>query len=146
MPTLPACLVSAELACYATLRDPHFHAKIFFASLVAATLCVFLLPLVVTGTSSYGAASEVCRDRFSLVRIAMYEDANSPYYDQEWDVDTTYYATEHLLPVHLFHSISTAVSLFGFWVWLFFSPHKMEMSQNLDRTCTTSACTSKLCL
>jgi hypothetical protein len=29
-----------------------------------------------------------------------------------------------LFPGRLFNSISIAVSLFAFWVWLFFSPHK----------------------
>jgi hypothetical protein len=32
-------------------------------------------------------------------------------------------ATRRLFPVHLFNSIATVMSLFGFWVWLFFSPY-----------------------
>jgi hypothetical protein len=55
-PTMPTWFnpTAAELACYLTLRSPHFYYKSFFTSLVAATLCVDLLPLFVTGTSSGG--------------------------------------------------------------------------------------------
>ena len=139
---MPTCFspTAAELACYRVLRSPAFHAKSFFTSLVAVTACVDLLPLLVTGTSSYGAASEVCFDRFSLVRTAWYGDPESPYYILDWDVNTDDNATMHLFPMHLFNSIATVVSLFGFWVWLFFGPHKSDAAQDLDRTCTTSAC------
>ena len=142
MPTMPTWFnpTTAELACYVTLRGPHFYAKTFFTSLVAATLCVDLLPLFVTGTSSYGAASKVCHDRFSPLRIAWYGDPESPYHVPDWDVDTEDSAAFHLFPQHFFNSISTAISLFGFWVWLFFGPHKSEQAKHLDRTCTTSAC------
>ena len=138
---IPTCSpTAAELACYHHLRGPNFYAKTFFTSLVAITLCAVLLPLFVTGTSSYGAASGVCYDRFALLRISWYEDPDSPYYDPEWDVDADESAVYHLFPVHLFNSISTVVSLFGFWVWLFLGPHKSSVAQDLDRTCTTSNC------
>jgi hypothetical protein len=41
-----------------------------------------------------------------------------------------------LFPAHFFNSISTVISLFGFWVWLFFSPHNSDVARDLDRTCT----------
>jgi hypothetical protein len=142
MPTMPTWFspTTAELACYVTLRGPHFYAKTFFTSLVAATLFVDLLPLFMTGTPSYGAASKVCFERFSPLRIAWYADPESSYYEPEWDVDADDNAAMNLFPSHQFNSISTAISLFGFWVWLFFSPHKSEQAKHLDRTCTTSAC------
>jgi hypothetical protein len=148
MPTMPTWLnpTAAELACYVTLRGPHFYAKTFFTFLVTATLLVVLLPLFVTGTSSYGAASKVCYDRFSPLRVAWYGDPDSDFYDADWDVDADDSATFYLSPVHLFNVISTVVSLFGFWAWMFFSPHKKSNeAQNLDRTCTTSACTRPRC-
>ena len=127
---------AAELAWHVTFRGPTFYTKTFFTFLVAATICVDLLPLFMTGTSSYGAANKVCYDRFSLLRTAWYADPESQYYDSEWDVDAKESATRYLFPVHLFNSISIGVSLFGFWVWLFFSPHKKsDAAQNLDRTC-----------
>jgi hypothetical protein len=147
MPTIPTCFnpTAAELACYVTIRGPYFYAKTLFASLIAATIGVVLLPLLVTGTSSYGAASEVCYDRSVLLRTAWFADPESPYYDPEWDVDADDSALDYLFPVHLFNAISTLVSLFGFGVWLFFSPHKSEresdMAKDLDRTCMTPACT-----
>jgi hypothetical protein len=115
---MPTCfsLAAAELACYLVIRSPAFHAKTFCTSLVACTLFVVLLPLLVTGTSSYGAANEVCYDRFSSVRIAWHVDPESQYYEPDWDVDAVDAANYLLFPVHLFNSISTAVSLFGFWV------------------------------
>jgi hypothetical protein len=140
MPTSCFSPAATELACYRILRSPAFHAKTFFTSLVAATLFVVLLPLFVTGTSSFGAASEACFGRFSLLRIAWYGDPGSSYYIPGWDVDTDDNASMRLFPVHLFNSIATVVSLFGFWVWLFFGPHKSDAAQDLDRTCTTSAC------
>ena len=122
------------------LRGPYFYAKTFFTSLVAATLCVDLLPLFMTGTPSHGAARKACYDRFSPLRIAWHGDPESQHHIPDWDVNTEDSAGYHLFPVHLFNSISTATSLFGFWVWLFFSPHKSEQAKHLDRTCTTSAC------
>jgi hypothetical protein len=143
MPTLPTWFnpTAAELACYLTLRSPKFYRKTFFAALVEATLFAVLLPLLVTGTSSYGAASKFCYDRFSPLRTAWYGDPDSDFYDPEWDLNADDVAIYHLFPMHLFNSISTVVSLFSFWVWPFFSPHKKSsnVAQNLDRSCTTSA-------
>ena len=45
-------------------------------------------------------------------------------------------ADRALFPFHLFNSIATVMSLFGFWVWLFFSPHNSDGARELDRTCT----------
>jgi hypothetical protein len=62
-------------------------------------------------------------------------DADSLFiYNPEWDMQDA--ATYDLLPLHLFNSIAVVVSLFGFCVWLFFSPHMSKVAQNLDRTCT----------
>ena len=61
-------------------------------------------------------------------------DVESQLYDPEWDMEET--ARLVLLPSHFFNSISVVVSLFGFWVWLFFSPHTSDVARDLDRTCT----------
>jgi hypothetical protein len=60
-------------------------------------------------------------------------DVDSPSYDPEWGMEDG--AEYNLFPVHLFNSISTVVSLFGFMVWLFFSPHMADVARDLDRTC-----------
>ena len=121
---------AAELACFLTTRSEAFHPKAFITGIIAITLCVFLLPLFVTGTWSCGAASSVCYDRTFERLNATYTDVESPLYDPDWDMDDS--ANRHLFPVHLFNSTSTAVSLFGLCVWLFFSPHLSV--QNMDRT------------
>jgi hypothetical protein len=130
--TMPTCSASAfELACYLIVRSETFYTKTFFACLYVTTLCVILLPLFVTNTASYGAADKVCHDwtvaRANVTRF----DVDSQLYDPEWDMDD--FADWHLFPGHIFNSTSIGVSLFGFWVWLFFSPHSQK--QDLDRTC-----------
>ena len=61
-------------------------------------------------------------------------DIDSQHYDPEWDMGDS--AGWHLFPIHLFNSVSAGMSLFGFWVWLFFSPHYNEVGRDLDRTRT----------
>ena len=99
-----------------------------------ATLSVILLPLFVTNTASYDAAGKVCYDRTFLRLNVVHFDVDSPKYDPDWDMDDA--ADRALFPVHLFNSMSTAMSLFGFWVWMFFSPHNSDVARELDRTCT----------
>ena len=141
---MPTCSPAAlELSCYLAVRSPAFHAKSLFGALVATALgIVLVLPLAITMTMSYGAASTTCSDRFAVVRMAWYGDVDSEYYDPDWDVDGVDNASNLLFPMHLFNSISTVVSLFGFWMWLFFSPHTSDVAQDLDRTCTEATCVS----
>jgi len=139
---MPTCnLSAAELACCLVVRSETFYAKTFFTCQSVATLLVILLPLFVTNTASYGAASKECYDRkFARLNVRFF-DVDSQHYDPEWNMDDD--ATWHIFPAHLFNSISTVMSLFGFWVWLFFSPHNSDVARALDRTCTQkNNCTS----
>jgi hypothetical protein len=116
------------------MRSETFFTKTFFACQSVATLCVILLPLFVTNTTSYGAARADCYDMsFALRNVTMF-DVDAPKYDPEWDMDDA--ADWRLFPVHLFNSIATVMSLFGFWVWLFLSPQNSDVARDLDRTCT----------
>ena len=72
---------AAELACFLTTRSETFHLQTFFAGLAAITLCVFLLPLLVTGTWAFGAASEECFDRTFARKNVTRWDVDSQYYD-----------------------------------------------------------------
>jgi hypothetical protein len=139
---MPTCNPSAfELACCLFVRSDTFYVKTFFTCQSVATLLFILLPLFVTNTTSHGAASKVCYDRNFAWRNVTYFDVESPKHDPEWDMDDS--ASLHLFPVHLFNSITTVMSLFGFWVWLFFSPHNSDVARALDRTCTQkSNCSS----
>ena len=127
---MPGFAAAAELACLLTTRSEAFHPKAFITGIIAITLCVFLLPLFVTGTWSYGAASTECYDRAFARLNATYFDVEAQHYDPDWEMDDS--ASFHLFPVHLFNSTSMAVSLFGLCVWLFFSPHLSV--QDMDRT------------
>jgi hypothetical protein len=131
---MPTCdvLPALEIACHVAVRSEKFHAKTFYTSLAAGTLCVVLLPLFVTNTASYGAAREVCYNRAFFRLYAIHGDVDSPDYYPDWAMDDN--AVWHLFPQHLFNSLSTVVSLFGFGVWLFFSPHQSDMAKDLDRT------------
>jgi hypothetical protein len=80
----------------------------------------------------------VCHDwTFARMNVTHF-DVESEQYDPEWDMEDD--ATWQLFPAHLFNSISTVVSLFGFMVWLFFSPHMSDVARDLDRTCTKPYC------
>ena len=138
--TIPTCgaFPALERTCHVVVRSETFYAKSFYASLAAGTLCVILLPLFVTGTASYGAAGKVCYDRSFSFFSAMYLDVDSPNYNPDWDMDAS--STQNLFPQHFFNSLSTGVSLFGFGVWLFFSPHQSGVARDLDRTRTCIDC------
>jgi hypothetical protein len=140
---MPTCSASAsELALYIAVRGKAFYKRTFFTCQCVTTLFVVLLPLFVTNTPSYGAAGKVCYDRnfmrLNVTNVNSWDLSmrlNSWDYDPEWDMEDN--ASWGLLPMHLFNSISTVVSLFGFGVWLFFSPHMANVARDLDRTCTT---------
>jgi hypothetical protein len=140
--TMPTCSASAfELAAYLTVRSEAFYKKSFFVCPSVATLCVVLLPLFITKTVSYGAARKACHDWSFEWKSVQYLDADNMDYNPEWEMED--YASWDLLPSHLFNSISTVVSLFSFWVWLFFSPYMSDMARDLDRTCTMPDCISQ---
>ena len=79
MPTCGA-FPALELACHVAVRSEAFHAKAFYASLAATSLCVVLLPLFVTNTLSYGAAVKVCYERTSSRLSSMFLDEDSREY------------------------------------------------------------------
>jgi hypothetical protein len=127
---IPTCNPSAfELACCVIVRSENFYPKTFFACQAVATLSVIFLPLFFTNTASYGAAGKVCYDRTFARFNATHFNVESQHYDPEWDMDDA--ADWRLFPIHLFNSISTVMSLFGFWVWLFYSPHNVRKKTRL---------------
>ena len=73
------------------------------------------------------------RPEFFYVENVTLFDVDSPKCDPEWDMGD--FAETRLFPVCLFNSISAVMSLFGFWVWLFFSPHNPDVARDRDRTC-----------
>jgi len=136
--TMPTCgaLPALEISCHVAVRSETFHAKTFYASLAAGTLCVVLIPLFMTNTASYGAATKVCYERTFSRASAKYLDEDSQHYNSDWDMNSV--AIYHLFPQHLFNSFSTVLSLLGFGVWLFFSTHQSDVAKDLDRTLLAS--------
>ena len=142
IPSMPACCrmspSAVELACYLAARKGAFRPKTSFACLATITSCVALLPLFVTGTASFGAATDECYARTLARTLAYRMDVDSPGHDPDWNEADNFAdpdnALWHLFPVHLYNCSATAVSLFGVWVWLFFSPHTSDVAQDLDRT------------
>jgi hypothetical protein len=138
MPSMPTCISpsATERWCFLAVRKETFCAKTVYACLAAITLCVALLPVFVTGAASFGAAHEECYAK-TVVRLKVkFLDVDSSEYDPTWTEEDNFddMATSHMFPVHSFNSISTVVSLFGFGMWLFFSPHNSEVEKDLDRT------------
>jgi hypothetical protein len=110
--------------------------RAFPKALVAALVVVFVLeigfPLFLTGETSFGRADDVCRERH--IAKLMKREGEGEYTDIGSDLHYAY-AGGHLLPTHVFNSISTVVSLLGFTTWLFHSPHTSNVAVDLDRTC-----------
>jgi hypothetical protein len=99
-----------------------------------------LLPLILTGTASFGAAREECHAKTVARLKAKFLDFDSPQtmrpqLERPWGIENDFGDTagRWLLPVYSFNSISTVVSLFGFGAWLFFSPHDSDVAKDLDR-------------
>jgi hypothetical protein len=132
-----ACPSAIELGCFLAVRNETFRTKTFYACLAAITLFFALLPLALTGTASFGAAREECYVK-TVVRLkGLYLDVD-PNWSEKDNFDDA--VENHLFPAHSFNSMSTVVSLSGFGVWLFSSPHNrkhtsVNMAQDLDRTC-----------
>jgi hypothetical protein len=112
------CIVPSaiELACFLVIRKKTFRAKAFYACLAAITLFFALFPLVLTSTSSFGAAREGCYARTVIKLKATYLNVDSPEYDPNWNEEDNFddAAGWRLFPVHSFNFISTVVSL---WFW-----------------------------
>jgi hypothetical protein len=138
MPRMPTCISpsSTELWCFLAVRKETFRAKTFYACLAAITLFFALFPLILTGAASFGAAREECYAK-TVVRLkGNFLDVDSPRYDSNWTEEDNFddAADRRLFPIHRFNSISTVMSLFGFGVWLFCSPHNSDVAKDLDRT------------
>ena len=133
-------LASSEDMCYSAFRSDRLYARTFAFASIGLYLFALLLPLMMTTKSTFGEASDICWDRM----IAMNEKRG----DIDWDVILaadgrsvedevgTWENWFHLLPVHVFNSISLAVSLACFLIWLFLSPHNSELGKELDKKCT----------
>jgi hypothetical protein len=99
------------------------------------------LPLLATLSTSFGEAKEVCYER-NLAKITeSFENNRSPQSEylggEGWHFDDI--NNRHLFPLHLFNSLSSAVSLVSFLTWLFCSPHTTPATKELDRACESES-------
>jgi hypothetical protein len=128
-----ACL-RIEKRWHASARS-HAHPKMVAALLALVVLCIACLPLFLTGTTSFGAAKDVCYERQLSKLVAMAQREGRPF-----DKETHFPSHFHLFPLHMMNVLSTVVSLAGLWIWLFFSPHTTPAAVYLDRTCMHDKC------
>jgi hypothetical protein len=116
-----------EKRCRSRARDKRAHPKTSVAVLALVTIGLSFLPLLVTGATSFGEAEDICHQR-------QYTKLKNTFGEEEWKFDDL--ANRHLFPRHLNNCIASAMSLLGFAVWIFFSPHtENESAEALDRTC-----------
>ena len=114
-------ILEMEKACFTRVRESRpIHVKIF-AILLIVVVVVYAacVPLLIAGVSSYWDIDGVCDERDDSIIMEMYGDGN---YDGN----------------HMFGMISAGVallvSLLGYLIWLFFSPHMAsEGGGDLDR-------------
>jgi hypothetical protein len=119
------------------MRSKRAFPKTLVAAVVTVVVLEICLPLFITGETSFGRADDVCREQ----EIAKYAKRYREGGFTEKEVEQyTAGALSHLLPGHVFNSISTVVSLLGFTTWLFHSPHTSNMAVDLDRTCSSPPC------
>jgi hypothetical protein len=116
------------------MRSEHAYPKVLVAALIGVIVLEMCFPLFLTGETSFGGADDVCRERY--IAILMKREDEGYYTDIERDLIHVS-AGGHLLPGHVFNSISTVVSLLGFTTLLFHSPHTSNVAVDLDRTCTS---------
>ena len=151
MPTRKGCsticrinahLASFEDTCYSAFRSDRFYGKTFAYGMAFMYLFALVLPLMMTRKWAFGEAGNICWER----TIEM----NSKRPDIDWDANLEdgrsvedhiggWENFFHLLPLHIFNSISLAVSLTCFLVWLFLSPHNSELGRELDKKCKCTA-------
>jgi hypothetical protein len=66
-------------------------------------------------------------------------------WEDTWDMDDN--AINSLLPNLIISAFSTVVSLVGFVVWLFFSPHLVSAeAEGLDRKCRSAWISFSICV
>ena len=120
-------LEASENCVVSKLRRLAFFSKsalLVFLFLVLILACV--LPFASTGAWSTDGVQRVCRDRF--LRAWSWEDGKV---SQPKDIDRSSQHT--MFPTHTWNAVSSAVSLLGFFVWLFASPHRFAIAGALDR-------------
>ena len=113
---------------YESVRDENSRAKTQLLCLGIVVALVSVLPLLASGTTSFGDAKAICRERAVMVRILPFDDAGG-----------------HLLFLqHAMNSMATFVSFCGYWTWLVASPHTLTVEvERLDRT---RACSCRKCI
>jgi hypothetical protein len=92
---------------------------------------------MITETDTWGEAHDICADQtLTLVSIILEEDG-----PDSWQVGLVTRqgggVSHDLLPNYPLNLSSTSVSLLGMLVWLFVSPHQMEVAKVLDRKRTS---------
>jgi len=132
-------LASFEDTCYFAFRSDRFYGRTFAYIMVFMYLFALVLPLVMTRKWAFGEAGDICWERTIEMNSKRSDFDWDATLKDDWSVEDEVGTWEnyfHLLPLHIFNSISLAVSLTCFLIWLFLSPHNSESGRKLDKKCT----------
>ena len=139
-PSWPASAASAACPCGlkrdgapGSVRSKNSHPKTQTTCLALVLTLVIVLPLIVTGTMSFGKAKGICYERCFVQLTKYVGDDTGDEKKSEFDHDN---AGHHLLYLqHLMNSTATVASFCGYSIWLFASPHTLNAKEErLDRT------------
>ena len=122
---------------HSSMRGERAFPKTLVAALVAVAVLEICLPLFITGKTSFEGADDACREQEIAKYAKRYREGG---FTEKEGEQYTANALGHLLPGHVFNSISTVVSLLGFTTWLFHSPHTSNVAVDLDKTCNSPPC------
>ena len=110
--------------------------------MVALLVFVYVLPLIATGTASFGEADHVCFESFKHLwaqvgtGVLGQKNKDATPWDREYvrgKVPEGWHAHIVLLPAHYMHCASAIPSLLGTLFWLFHSPHQQPNETAMDR-------------
>jgi hypothetical protein len=130
--------VRFEQFLHAKVRSPTAHPKTLAVVLILVVMTVvFFGPLFYAGATSYEEASDICDARVLNFMTLRNDGDESAARDEINSANFINYPDL----AHKLNGLSTLVSLAGFLMWLFASPHKRtEKGADLDRTCMAPSC------
>ena len=101
-------------------RHKDAHPKVTLLCLAVGFVVLLCLPLAVVWSASFEEAEVICKATlFAGVNDEIAAGNLTPEEGQNMEGNATY----DLQPQHYFNSLSAAVSVFCYSIWLFFSPH-----------------------
>jgi hypothetical protein len=98
-----------------SIRQDSYPKRCTIVALAFLAGLLFSVPFLATGKSSTQEVNEVCEARYAF------------------DNNMEDYATSFVFPMHFWTCAAISMSLFGFAVWMLYSPHHTLLGRTLDR-------------